>query len=318
MDNGAKLNFLAPFDGVGVIGQSYYNVGTKNKLRIVIQEVEPTNVVLVKGRINLQTTYDTVDTLTGSGTFTTDVSTYDYIRFECVSYSSQGRAVLISSSYVDITGALVDDSGTDGLTTWSSKKIIEMMTSLGDKYVRSTRFATISEGTSGTLSISPQQTIILDDFGGTVDAIVTTISGGRPTVYSAQNSDEQPIAATLDVYGNWTFIGTPSSYPVAIIYRVREKFSSYLDFDENILGFTNYQELRPEGETITLTLQDITNKSVKLTNIPLSPNAVSLSIEEGIPQINGIDFVVIGDVLMWNGLGLDNFLEVGETLIIHY
>jgi hypothetical protein len=68
----------------------------------------------------------------------------------------------------------------------------------------------------------------------------------------------------------------------------------------------------------TLTQIDINRSFIILPNEPFSPNNVRLNIVGGIEQINGIDFIVTGDVLSWDGLGLDNFLETGETLLIQY
>ena len=62
--------------------------------------------------------------------------------------------------------------------------------------------------------------------------------------------------------------------------------------------------------------KNIDNKFVILSREPFLPGSVTLDIAGGIPQLYGFDFVVSGNVLSWNGLGLDNLLEVGDTLII--
>lgn len=71
-------------------------------------------------------------------------------------------------------------------------------------------------------------------------------------------------------------------------------------------------------ESFTLTQQDIDNKKVTLSTEPFFPNTVTLTIVGGISQVNGIDFEVIGSDISWDGLGLDNFLEINDILIIHY
>lgn len=71
-------------------------------------------------------------------------------------------------------------------------------------------------------------------------------------------------------------------------------------------------------EIITLTQQDILNKYVTLSITPFVPEAVDLNILGGILQSNGVDFVVENNILRWNGLGLDNFLEENDVLIIQY
>ncbi len=71
-------------------------------------------------------------------------------------------------------------------------------------------------------------------------------------------------------------------------------------------------------EMIALTAQNIANKFVVLNDEPLFPGSVELVPGGGIPQINGIDFSVTGNVLSWDGLGLDGFFEENEILIVKY
>lgn len=71
-------------------------------------------------------------------------------------------------------------------------------------------------------------------------------------------------------------------------------------------------------ETITVTQQHIDDKQITLNSTPAAPETVSLFPVEGLPQINGVDFIVEMNVLKWNGLGLDGFLEVNDVLIIQH
>jgi len=107
---------------------------------------------------------------------------------------------------------------------------------LENRYVRSTRFEEISSGTSGAITVTGSQQIVLDDFGGGTDAVITTIVDGRPTFENATDSSGVIIATTLDAVGNWTLSGTPSSYPIAIVYRVREKFIDFDGTSSNLVG----------------------------------------------------------------------------------
>ena len=69
---------------------------------------------------------------------------------------------------------------------------------------------------------------------------------------------------------------------------------------------------------IELTSQNISDKFVTLPETPLVPNSVFLTIEGGIPQINGIDYIVTGNILSWDGLGLDEFLDDTDVLLLLY
>jgi hypothetical protein len=83
-------------------------------------------------------------------------------------------------------------------------------------------------------------------------------------------------------------------------------------------GFPIGRGVDNKSYTITLSGSDIQNKKIILDPAPIYPTNVSLTPYGGIPQANGIDFEVIGNELKWNGLGLDNFLEAGEKLIVQY
>lgn len=120
---------------------------------------------------------------------------------------------------------------------------------LGEKYVRTTRFSSISSGTSGTITVPANSEVILDDFGGTVDAVVAQISGGRPDLQSAKTAGGVVVATTFDTNGNWSFSGTPSSYPVAILYRVRQKFSDFDSTSSDIMGNSNVEVTGATGAT---------------------------------------------------------------------
>lgn len=134
----------------------------------------------------------------------------------------------------DLTG------GTSGAATY------------GDKYVRTTRFESIGSGTSGTVTLPTSSEVVLDDFGGTVDAIVSQISGGKPTYRSATTTSGEVIATTFDSSGNWSLTGTPSSYPVAIIYRVRQQLSDFDSTSSNIIGI-------PTVDTTSMNVQIFTS-----------------------------------------------------------
>lgn len=161
-------------------------------------------------------------------------------------------------AYFNIKGTGIDDLAITPAKTWSSFKINGLLLGLGDKDVRSTRFEAISSGTTGSVTLSPDQTVILDDFGGTIDAIITTIAGGRPTTSPAQDISGTIIATTFNAGGGYTLTGTPSSYPVAIMYRVRQKLSTYLDTDTNVVGYPTINEVQSvNGKTGTVVLDAI-------------------------------------------------------------
>jgi hypothetical protein len=71
-------------------------------------------------------------------------------------------------------------------------------------------------------------------------------------------------------------------------------------------------------ETIILTQQNIDDKEVTLNSTPMISESVQLTPSGGIPQVNGIDFSVVSNILSWDGLGLDGFLQAGDILLVQY
>lgn len=72
------------------------------------------------------------------------------------------------------------------------------------------------------------------------------------------------------------------------------------------------------AETFVLTPTQIAEKKIVLSLAPTMPNKVRFLPHGGIDQIYQNDFIVVGKEVRWTGLGLDGFLEVGETVSIFY
>jgi len=104
------------------------------------------------------------------------------------------------------------------------------------KTIRTTRFVSIGSNTSGTVTLPSNSTVVLDDFGGTVDAIVLQISGGKPLKQPALTALGSVVATSFDSSGNWTFTGTPVSYPVALVYRVQQTMANFDSTSSDIWG----------------------------------------------------------------------------------
>lgn len=178
----------------------------------------------------------------------------------------------------------------------STTKKITVGAIIGDKYVRTTRFAIISSGTSGTITLPPSSEVILDDFGGTVDAVVSETSGGFPTLISAKSSTGAVIATSFDNSGNWSFTGTPATYPVAILYRVRQKI---LDFDStasDIWGNSNVEQ--------------VTKSDIGLGNVP----NIDATNPANIVQTSSYRFVTDTEKALWNASIDEAFETVSKNL----
>lgn len=75
---------------------------------------------------------------------------------------------------------------------------------------------------------------------------------------------------------------------------------------------------RRYSETITLTLQNVSQRKVDLTNAPISGYDVVILPRGGCAQFLGEDFTVDGAEVSWQGLGLDGLLEAGDIINVDY
>lgn len=110
----------------------------------------------------------------------------------------------------------------------------------GAVYVKATWFETISSGTAGTITGLPAGgTIVLDAMGGGVDAVVSGIANGVPDYTAVKTSGGTTVTTTFDEDGNYVLSGTPSSYPVAVVYIYRIQLAKF-DYTKTIsdLEFT--------------------------------------------------------------------------------
>jgi hypothetical protein len=71
-------------------------------------------------------------------------------------------------------------------------------------------------------------------------------------------------------------------------------------------------------QIIELTTLDITNKFVTLNFTPLVPEAITVVPVGGPEQLLGVDYIITGNILSWDSLGLDGILDNTDKLIIHY
>ena len=73
--------------------------------------------------------------------------------------------------------------------------------------------------TTGTVTVPTGGTILLNQFAGGVDAYVSTVSSSQPTgIFPVTSGGVDVDVSSFDASGNFTLTGTPSAYPIAIIY----------------------------------------------------------------------------------------------------
>lgn len=82
-------------------------------------------------------------------------------------------------------------------------------------------YYSVSSGTTGTVTIPTGSSIVASQYGSANGIAVTTDAAGRPTDNAAKTSGGTVITVNLTTStGAYTLSGTPSAYPVAIVYQV--------------------------------------------------------------------------------------------------
>jgi hypothetical protein len=81
---------------------------------------------------------------------------------------------------------------------------------------------------TGTITIPTNATVILDDFPQGLDAVAETIVNGKPSGLSPSTAGGVSVTvSSFDTAGNYTLSGTPSGFPVALLYVLKIKAIDY-------------------------------------------------------------------------------------------
>lgn len=131
-------------------------------------------------------------------------------------------------------------------------------------------FETISSAT-GTITKPTGATILLDQFYSGGDAIVETLSNGQPTGQSPLTVGGSVVSvSSFDTGGNYTLSGTPSSFPVALVYIFKIKAIDYVNLTvDNIMSMESNDKILGNIPSVA-------------GNIPFSsgtPNTVQSSVD---------------------------------------
>lgn len=181
---------------------------------------------------------------------------------------------------------------------------------------------------------------LLSATGANAFTIVQPDSGTSPT---ADNSNDV-LTMTTNLQGFASFVGNSTTDTISLNFsffpeNVANKATNLTSPDNtkypttqavstaisNIihanllqLGNNDHPQYTVKTETFILTNTDITNKFIELSSNPLIPDSVTFFPEGGLPQINGIDFIVVGNILDWSGSDLGDLLESNDTVVIQY
>lgn len=237
---GVKAKLL--LQGNRILGMSNLNKGDIGKLEIIQDNVGSRTLTLPSNSIVVGTT----------GAILTLSSTP--LSIDIVDFYFNGTTI-----YWNLEGA---SGGGDPSIPGRVTALETDVSTLKNNEYKITYFAKILSGTAGTITIPTGATILLDQFQSGADAFINTIQNNEPTGKFPVDSAGNPLDITsFDAAGNYILTGTPSAYPIALIYIFKIKASNYSNID------INYQ----------IDLQDVTNSpefttSINVTNIGTSTN----------------------------------------------
>jgi hypothetical protein len=128
--------------------------------------------------------------------------------------------------------------------------VLSRITYLENNVYKITYFESVNAA-SGQITKPTNSTIQLDQFAGGVDAYVSTIQNGQPTGVFPQTAGGTFVdVATFDALGNYTLTGTPSAFPVAIIYILTIKAVDYQNLTAaNILDLEDINAVQRVNST---------------------------------------------------------------------
>lgn len=149
-------------------------------------------------------------------------------------------------------------------------------------------------------------------------------------VVTQQNVDDMQITLSHEVFNkeasHLSFEGgLPQIYGEN--YTIQGKKVNFIGFSgilmEGDVVIVTYETTDLFGpienrEKIVLTPQQIANKAIILEQTPSNPYYVEVLPAGGLQQIYGLDYIVSDNILSWNNLGLDNFFQSGDTVIVTY
>ena len=162
----------------------------------------------------------------------------------------------------------------NGIFTGNENETVNSrITVLEDNEYKVAYFAEISSNT-GTITIPAQATILLDQFPGGVDALVSTLSSGVPTGINPSTAGGAIVdVSSFDALGNYTLTGIPSGYPVALVYILKIKAKYWANLTTaNIITAEQVAPSISDGiaagtDTYTVSIPGITayNKTLKVS-----------------------------------------------------
>ena len=147
------------------------------------------------------------------------------------------------------------------------------VTNLETRYARLTRFESIGTNTSGTVTVPTNETVVLDDFGGSYDAVVTHIVSGKPDWTPVSDSNGVLVTTTFNSNGNYVLSSASAVTNNCIVFRTQVAAKN-LVYDGGVIG---PDSMDPAHTQLSLLNADSNYQHISQTQVNALHPAVSVS-----------------------------------------
>lgn len=145
-------------------------ISTETVLRAITENVGPTNEIEIQARILNQSTWQTIETLTGNENKLIDISTWDQIRYNVTTLDNTASSKLVVSAFVDY------GSNSENTTTEEDCDICDIIKSTSDIHFDEKITDETISALKAVRSTSPTNVELADSNTTEVDATVLGIS----------------------------------------------------------------------------------------------------------------------------------------------
>ncbi len=212
MSNDLIYSLDQRIDAPGSLGIG--TVRDEGKVRFVITNAGPSNVVRVRGRITGQTGFITLEDLTGSVNVAVDVFTYDEIEVIVLVYDSLTDHIIIVAQSFDGSAISFNtpDGGIDGFNTVTFTSSDDSIVITSDQLTGTIDFVTANSGTGQNY---------VDSFNDTTDWTGPTLGLYERTVLFTAHAKINPQIQVFEANGLvfdqvYTEISVNASYDLTI------------------------------------------------------------------------------------------------------
>lgn len=114
--------------------------------------------------------------------------------------------------------------------------------------------------------------------------------------------------------------GTPAPVGSMAMHNDGNSGQMYIKTDVLDTGWDRIQTEKTSGKSDSVSLDPVSvaEKRITLPRTPSNPEKVLVIPVGGPPQVNGIDYIVYGNVISWSGLGMDGILSEDDKLVVYY